>query len=507
MLFPEHHATSGRKTVPPIQNAAWALLSPNLERHPDKPAYLCGDDVLTYAALAGAAARTGALLASLGVRPGDRVGCVLPDGLALPIVFLGALWIGACPLPLSTVLRPEEYAYIVQDSGACALAVDAGEPAPAVPGVMLLPCSPTGPDGLESFSDTLEPYAPGAEDLALMLYTSGSTGRPKGVPHRHRDILRPAETFGGLLGLTSDDVIFSASKMSFAYGLIASLSLALGYGATAVLFSGKPSPYDLLQVIGRYRPSVFFTVPTLYNLLLRVLAEGSPMESVRLCYSAGEALPAATFAAWKRLTGREICEGIGSTEAFNLFISNRPGRATPGATGEAAPGFEVRLVDEAGRDVPDGAPGLLHIRGEGMATSYWNLPEKSRETMLPDGWLATGDMFVANGGVFVHQGRVDDMLKVGGRFVSPQEVENVLLNHPDVAECAVAGCRVEGLERPQAVVVVGAGVTAGPGLAGELRRFVRERLPEDMCPARVRFVDELPKTSTGKIIRRVLRQT
>ncbi|MHC1713481.1 MAG: benzoate-CoA ligase family protein [Solidesulfovibrio sp.] len=492
--------------MPPNQNVAWVLLSPNLERHPDKPAYRCGDDVLTYAALARAAARTGALLASCGVRPGDRVGCVLPDGFALPIMLLGALWIGACPMPLSTALRPEDYVYILEDSGAKVLAVDKGQPAPAVPGVTILPCSSTGPDGLEAFSDTLGPCVSGAEGLALLLYTSGSTGCPKGVPHRHRDILRPVETFGPLLGLTGDDVIFSASKMSFAYGLIASLSLALGYGATAVLFSGKPGPYDLLEIIGRHRPSVFFTVPSFYNMLLRVLTPGSPFKSVRLCYSAGEALPAATFNAWKQLTGLEICEGIGSTEAFNLFISNRPGRVMPGATGEAAPGFELRLVDEAGREVQDGQPGLLRIRGEGTATSYWNLPEKSRETMLDGGWLHTGDMFVVRDGVYFHQGRADDMLKVGGRFVSPQEVENVLLAHPDVVECAVAGCRVEGLERPQAVIVVKNGVVTGPGLAGEMRRFVRERLPEEMCPARVRFVDELPKTATGKIIRRALRQ-
>lgn len=499
----------------PVPNAAWALLTPNLARHPDKPAYRCGDDVLTYAALARAAARAGSMLAAWGVGPGDRVVCVLPDSLSLPVLLLGALWIGACPVPLSTALRPEDYAHILADSQAGLLAAAPDHPAAAVPGVRRLPWPHDGPGGpgglgglggLDGFDDSLPSFAPDADALALMLYTSGSTGRAKGVPHRHRDLLRPAETFGGLIGLTEDDVLFSASKMSFAYGLIASLSLALGYGATAVLHPGKPGPYELAEIIGRCRPSVFFAVPTVYNLLLRTLPLDHPLPGVRLFYSAGEALPAATFLAWRELTGREICEGIGSTEAFNLFISNRPGQAVPGATGRVAPGFEARLVDEAGNDVAEGQPGQLLVRGVGTAARYWNLPEKSRETMLPDGWLRTGDMFTRSGGVFVHQGRCDDMLKVGGRFVSPQEVENVLLTHPDVVECAVSGCRVEGLERPLAVIVARDGAAVGPGLAGELRRFIRQRLPEDMCPARVRFAAELPKTATGKIIRRALRQ-
>ncbi|MHC1788686.1 AMP-binding protein [Solidesulfovibrio sp.] len=495
-----------------VPNAAWALVSPNLERHPDKPAYLCGDAVLTYAALARAAARAGAMLTAWGVSPGDRVVCVLPDAPALPVLLLGALWIGACPVPLSTALRPEDYAHILADSGAGLLVAEAAHPAAAVPGVRRLPWPQGaigglgGLDGLEGFDDSQPPFAPDAEALAFMLYTSGSTGRAKGVPHRHRDLLRPVETFAGLLGLTENDVIFSASKMSFAYGLIASLSLTLGCGATAVLFPGKPGPYELLEGIGRCRPTVFFAVPTLYNLLLRALPPQGGLPGVRLFYSAGEALPAATFHAWTTLTGREICEGIGSTEAFNLFISNRPGQAVPGATGRLAPGFEARLVDEAGGDVPQGRPGHLRIRGEGTAAAYWNLPEKSRETMLPDGWLDTGDMFAVSGGLYVHQGRSDDMLKVGGRFVSPQEVENVLLTHPDVLECAVAGFRVEGLERPLAVVVARDGAAVGPGLASELRRFIRQRLPEEMCPARVRFAAALPKTPTGKIIRRALRQ-
>ncbi|MFP5258475.1 MAG: AMP-binding protein [Acidobacteriota bacterium] len=494
------------ETVP---NAAWALLAPNLARHPDKPAYRCGDAVLTYAELASAAARAGAMLAAWGVSPGDRVACILPDSLSLPVLLLGAMWIGACPVPLATSLRPEDHARILADAGVRLLVATPDHRASAVPGVRRLPWPHDGfcgPGGLEGFGDDLPPFVPAASDLAYMLYTSGPTGQPLGVPHRHSDLLRPAETLGELLGLTEDDVLFSASKMPFAYGLIASLGLALGRGATAVLFPGTPGPFELAELIGHCRPSVFFAVPTVYNLLLRTLSPEHPLPSVRLFCSAGEALPAATFLAWQELAGREICEGLGSAEAGNLFLANHPGQGVPGAAGRLVPGYEAHLVDEAGCDVAEGQPGRLLLRGAGTAPFYWNLPELSRETMLPGGWLRTGDLFVATGGLFVHQGRGDDMLKVGGRFVAPLEVEAVLLAHPDVAQCAVTGCRVEGLERPLAVIVARDGAAGGPGLAGELRRYLRQRLPEEMCPARMRFVAALPRTDAGAIDRRALRE-
>ena len=493
------------ETVP---NAAWALLAPNLARHPDKPAYRCGDEVLTYAGLASAVARAGAWLTAWGVSPGDRVACILPDSLSLPVLLLGAMWIGACPVPLATSLRPEDHARILADAGARLLVATPDHRASAVPGVRRLPWPHEGfcgPGGLEGFSDDLPPSVPAAYDLAYMLYTSGPIGQPLGVPHRHPDLLRPAETLGELLGLTEDDVLFSASKMPFAYGLIASLGLALGRGATAVLFPGTPGPFELAERIGHCRPSVLFAVPTIYNLLLRTLSPEHPLPSVRLFCCAGEALPPATFLAWKELTGREICEGLGSAEAGNLFLANRPGQGAPGAAGRLVPGYEARLVDTAGRDVAEGRPGRLLLRGAGTAPCYWNQPELSRETMLPGGWLRTGDLFVSTEGLFVHQGRGDDMLKVGGRFVAPLAVEAVLTAHPEVAQCAVTGCRVEGLERPLAVIVARDDAAVGPGLAGELRRYLRQRLPEEMCPARMRFVAALPRTAAGAIDRRALR--
>jgi benzoate-CoA ligase len=488
------------------QNAAWALLTPNLRRHPHKTAYRCGDASLTYAGLADAVARAGACLAASGVQPGDRIVCVLPDGPSAAVALLGAMWIGACPVPLPTNLAPQDYAFIVDDAGAKLLVAEPDQAAASRTSARLLPAATLADPGPHATGDALPAHAPGPDDPALMLYTSGSTGRPKGVPHRHADILRPIETFGRVLGLTENDVLFSVSKMSFAYGLIASLTLALGHGATAVLFPDKPAPDGLFATIRRFRPSVVFAVPSVYGLLLRAMEPGDDLSGVRLFYSAGEALPPALFAAWRDRTGSPPCEGIGSTEAFNVFISNRPGQALAGTTGRLVPGYEARLVDEAGQDVPDGQPGALLIRGQGMASGYWNLPDKTRETMLPGGWTRTGDIFVAQGGVYVHQGRGDDMLKVAGRFVSPQVVENALLAHPEVAECAVSACRVDGLERPLAVVVAREGATTDVALAAALRRFARDRLPEEMCPARVEFVAALPKTPTGKIIRRALRR-
>jgi benzoate-CoA ligase len=350
-----------------------------------------------------------------------------------------------------------------------------------------------------------------------MLYSSGSTGRPKGVPHAAADFLGPAAPWGTeILGVTADDVLFSASKMSFAYGLMSSLTLPLFFGATGVLFPGKPGPYELFECIARHRPSLFFCVPTLYSMMLRALEPGAPgcdLSSLRLCYSAGEALPAGLCREWKLQTGVEILDGIGSTEAFNLFLSNRPGSVRCGTSGEALPGFEARLVSDGGDgqspEVPDGTPGNLLIRGPGLSRAYWERPDKTAETMLPGGWLATGDVYVREEGVYTHQGRSDDMMKVGAHWVSPVQVENALRLHPAVAECAVAGLRVEGLLRPCAHVVLKENAQeqgqARAQLGAEILHSARALLPLYMCPVRVQFHNDLPKTPTGKIQRFRLR--
>jgi len=503
------------------ENVAARLLATNLERCPDKAAFLCGDDTLTHRALAADSARFANLLRARGVRAGDRVVLVLPDSLAYPKAFLGAMLLGAVPVPVSAILTPGDYAFILADCGASALVTWEDSPAaegardlgPAPSLLTVLFSGPDGPWGLSAQPTEFEPAAVPAAAPGFMLYSSGSTGRPKGVPHAPADLLGPVDPWGSdILGVTADDLLFSASKMSFAYGLMSSLTLPLFFGATGLLFPGKPGPYELLAAIDRHRPSVFFCVPTLYNLMLRAYEPGKPgfgLSSLRLCYSAGEALPASLCQQWLEATGMEILDGIGSTEVFNLFVSNRRGRVRCGTSGELVPGFEARIVPDGGDggspEVPDGTPGNLLLRGPGLAKAYWNRPDKTAETMLPGGWLVTGDVYVREAGVYTHQGRSDDMMKVGAHWVSPVQVELALRVHPAVLDCAVAGMRVEGLVRPCAHVVLVPGYEAGAALRTDILRHARGLLPAYMCPVRVEFHDDLPKTPTGKIQRFRLR--
>jgi len=345
-------------------------------------------------------------------------------------------------------------------------------------------------------------------DAALpgfMLYSSGTTGRPKGVPHAQGTLLVPARTWGAVLGLAASDVVFSSSKLFFAYGLLTSLILPLSAGASTVLFPGRPGPLDVLDTLAARRPTAFFGVPTLYGALLRALEPSMAGSVPGLCFSAGEALPAVLWEEWLRLTGVELLDGIGSTEACNVFISNVRGSARPGSAGRLVPGFEARLVDDAGLDVPPGGEGHLLVRGEGLCEGYWNRPDKTAETMLADGWARTGDVFVERDGWYAHRGRGDDMIKSGGQWVSPVRVEAALLRHPAVAECAVAARRSGGLDVVCAFVVPAPGAAAGRDLVTALRAHVRELLPEHMRPALYECVPGLPKTATGKVRRFLLR--
>jgi benzoate-CoA ligase len=496
-------------------NIAARLLNCNRERCPDKAAYLCGDDVLTHLALATEAARFANLLRGRGVRPGDRVVLALPDSFAAVKAFLGAMLLSACPTPVSTMLPREDVAFVLADSEATALVTTEDSPAmlaakDASGLTCALPCGPDGPWGLAGFSSEFEAQAPPPDVPGFMLYSSGSTGRPKGVPHAQADLLEPTRGWGTeVLGVREDDILFSASKLSFAYGLMSSISLPLAAGASAVLSPERPGPNELFAAIARHRPTLFFCVPTLYNMLLRCFEPGTPdsdLSSLRLCFSAGEALPEALCRQWMRETGVEILDGLGSTEAFNVFIANRPGQVRCGSSGALVPGFEARIVDENGLDVADDVPGNLHVRGQGLCTAYWKRPDRTAETMLPGGWMVSGDVYVRKGGLYFHQGRSDDMMKVGAHFVSPVQVEEGLRKHPAVLDCAVAALAVEGLVRPCGHVVLRPGFEAGPKLAADLLRFAREVLPPQQCPVRVRFVDELPKTATGKVQRFRLRQ-
>jgi len=485
-------------------NAALELLEHNLRDRPGKAAYLCSGSAHTYRELGEGARRLAGLLQERGISPGERVLVALPDCFAFPVAFLGCLLTGAVAVVVNPELEREALTHMANDAGArlrislegSGARLPAGSREEIVcdeAGPLL--CAGPGPELCDAFRPT-------DGDLAYVLYTSGSTGEPKGVPHRHQSLVLPCDLVGkAVLGLTGEDVILSTSKCSFAYGLINSLALPLRFGATAILHPGKPDPAVVLELVRRHSPSVFFSVPTLFAQILRWWPEIRQPLPMRLCCSAGEALPAALFEEWRQLTGLEILDGIGSTEMAYHFIANTPGHAVAGSAGRLVPGYRARLVDERGEDVAPGHEGQLLIDGPTRTPGCWSPPDAAA-----DAPLATGDLFVERDGFYYHRGRCDDMIKSAGCWVSPSAVEEVLQDHPAVAECAVAADRVGGFSVPGAFIVLGRAATGSPELAGELLRHCRERLPDHMCPARIRFVAELPRTTTGKLQRFRLRE-
>lgn len=491
----------------PSANLAVALLAPNLDNHPDKIAYLCGDDVVSYRQLAEASCAFTMFLHEQGINAGERVMLALPDTPVFVAAFLGTVLAGAIAVPVSPALAEDDYRYILDDSRARLLltaAIDSAAAACSLPeGVSRLVCGESLDGGLPSaVAALLVAPEPGPDDIAFMLYTSGSTGRPKGVPHRHRDMLVAAGQYAyGVLGITSKDLIFSASKLFFAYGLGNSLAFTLYAGASAVLHPGKPTPGEILRLIQRHRPSVFFSVPTVYAQIVRCVTTDRLELPMRLCVSAGEALPAALFEEWSRLTGLELLDGIGTTELFHIFISNCPGHAVSGVSGRPVPGYEIRLVDDTGLPVPSEIPGHLQVRGLSGTPGYWNLPGKTAAVILPDGFIATGDVLSEEGGSYRHLGRSDDMMKAGGQWIAPLPIEDVLRSHPAIVDCAIAGYRYGGLERPAAHLILKSGQTGDPAFERELRSFVSARLADHMRPVRYYYVEELPRTGTGKVQR------
>jgi benzoate-CoA ligase len=348
-----------------------------------------------------------------------------------------------------------------------------------------------------------------AEDVAFWLYSSGSTGRPKGAPHRHASLMATAELFGqGVLGLRETDIVYSTAKLFFAYGLGAALTFPMSVGATAVLHPGRVTPEAAGRLLTRHGVSVFFGAPTFFAAMLDSPHIPPPAErTVRLCVSAGEALPREIGQAWSDRTGVDIVDGIGSTEMLHIYVSNRPGEVRYGHTGRPVPGYEVRLVAEHGCEAKAGEMGELHVRGPTMTPGYWNQPEKTAATFV-DGWMRTGDKFrLAEDGWLIHCGRADDMLKVSGLWVSPMEVESALIGHPKVLEAAVIGVTdASGLVKTKAFVVPKAGIAGEDALAAELKAYAKTRLAPHKYPRLIEFVDRLPKTATGKIRRHVLRE-
>jgi benzoate-CoA ligase family protein len=509
-------------TFSPTFNVAVPFIDRHLnEEHADKVAIRTNHGVeVTYRELAERVNRAGNALRNLGLVRGDRVLMIVKDDPAFVYLFWGAIKAGFVPVPLNTLLRAKDYEFIVADSQA---AVVVWSPeyddavVPALENVQPGPAHRIRTEGegrtvealLEEASPDLEPVAATALDDCFWLYSSGSTGNPKGAIHRHRDMVVTSQRYGvETLGVGEDDVCFSAAKLFFAYGLGNGMTFPLWVGGTAILFDGRPTPETTFDTIGRFRPSLYFGVPTLYAAQLAAFDELQPdTSSVRLCVSAGEALPPDILHRWMDRTGLDILDGIGSTELLHIFISNRSGDIRPGSSGKPVPGYSSRIVDEAGNDVPPGETGRLLVRGGSATPMYWNNPEKTAATMLGDEWLNSGDTYLRDrDGYFYYQGRSDDMLKVGGIWTSPFEIESKLMEHPLVIEAAVVG-RLDdaGLVKPAASVVVAETDAAGDDLAAELQALCKQGLAPYKYPRWVEFVSDLPKTATGKIQRFKLR--
>ncbi len=483
----------------PTTNAALELLEHNLRDRPDKIVYLCSGKAHTYRELGKAARCLAGQLRLQGISPGERVLIALPDCFAFPVTFLGCLLAGAVAMVVNPNLDQETLAQIANAAGArLRIQMEGSEGSWPADSSEEIVCDELGPlEGTGPGLELRDAFRPADSDLAYVLTTSGSTGAPKAVPHRHSSLVLPCDLVGkAVLGLTGEDVIFSTSKCSFAYGLINSLALPLRLGASAILHPGQPDPATVLELIRRHRPTVLFSVPTLFAQLLRFWPEVRQRLPMRLCCSAGEALPAALFEEWQWLTGLEILDGIGSTEMAYHFIANAPGQAVAGSAGRLVPGYRARLVNENGADIPAGQEGQLLIDGPTRTTTCGSSADEAA-----DDFLATGDLFVERDGCYYHRGRSDDLFKSAGCWVSPIVVEEVLRDHPAVAECAVAATRVGGFSVPGAFIVLDRAVNESPELIAELRRHCRERLADHMCPARIRFVAELPRTATGKVQR------
>ena len=507
-------ATAASLGIPSTFNAAAYFVDRHVaEGRGDRVAIECLDECLTYADVRQGVDRFGhALRSALGVRPGDRVLLLLVDGPAFVYGFFGAMKIGAVPIPLSTLWTPADYAYVVRDSGAAVMIVSPElfpriEPIPANERLGLRLVSATDDVWTRAPAAALDAEPTSRDAPAFWLYSSGSTGAPKGCVHLHHDMAVCAELFGkGILGIGPDDRCFSAPKLFFAYGLGNALYFPFAVGATAILWPGPPTPRQVFAAIDRHRPTLFFFVPTGYARML-VEAGSFDLSSIRLASSAGESLPVAVYERFKTRFGIDILDGIGSTEVLHTFIANRPGAIRPGSSGQLVEGYDARLLDDDGQSVGPGETGNLWIKGDSICAEYWNQPEKTKGTIDGD-WIRTGDKYSVDAdGYYWYGGRSDDMLKVGGLWVSPAEVENIVVAHPSVLECGVIGREDrDGLIKPMAFVVLRDGERGTPELAAALQQFVRERLAEYKRPRWVTFEAELPRTATGKLQRFRLRE-
>ncbi|WP_420324525.1 benzoate-CoA ligase family protein [Mameliella sp.] len=473
---------------------------------------------LTYGELAEQTGRFAGALYRHGVRREERIAMIVQDQVEFPVIFWGALKAGAIPVPLNTLLSASVYESILSDSRASILVVSeklwetvkpAIEDNRFLRAVVVIGAAPEGTESYEDFiadAPVEEPVEAFDDEMAFWLYSSGSTGQPKGVRHVHSSLKATADTFGAqVLGIREEDTVYSVAKIFFAYGLGNAMSFPMAVGATTVLLSGRPTPEVVFAILEAERPTLFCGVPTLYAAMNAAMDKmGVPAHAMRLCTSAGEALPREVGERWFKMTGTEIVDGVGSTEMLHIFLSNRPGEIVYGTSGTPVPGYEVRLVDEHDEDVSEGEVGELLVRGPSAADGYWNRRHKSRST-FEGHWTRTGDKYECTPeGRYVYCGRTDDMFKVSGIWVSPFEVEQALVEHPAVLEAAVVACADEkGLDKPKAFVVLKEGQEAAA--VDGLKEFVKDKIGMWKYPRWIEVVEDLPKTATGKIQRFKLR--
>ncbi len=495
-----------------------------------KIAFIDPDRSLAYGDLQSRSVRFASALCALGIRQEERVALLLHDTVDYPVAFWGTIRCGSVAIPLNTFLNVAQYAYILADSRASALVVAAPLAQTIWPIVERLAHLRTvilvgateddraafaGRD-VHLFEDVIAaagtaPYTADtvSDEVAFWLYTSGSTGDPKGVKHVHSNLMATAKLFGqGVLGITENDVVHSAAKLFFAYGLGNAMTFPLSVGATSVLWPPRPTPDGVLEIMRKHRPSIFYAVPSLFIALLSHpdIGKGLGSDRLRLCLSAGEALPAHIGERWRQVVGCDVLDGIGSTELLQTFLSNRPGDVRYGSTGKPVPGYEARIVDEKGCELPADEIGELIVRGPSAAEGYWNQRAKSQRTFAGE-WTHTGDKFRRDGdGYYYYCGRTDDMFKVSGMWVSPFDVEAALTSHEAVLEAAVIGKQdADGLVKPKAFIVLKTGYVADDNLLEKLKTHVKEHAGPWKYPRWIDVRTYLPHTATGKIQRFKLR--
>ena len=494
--------------------AAHFLEGDTSQEHGDKVAFYHQDEKFTYAQVKQLVQSAAGYFSELGLEPEDRIAILSPDTIEFVVAFWGAIWLGAVPVPINTGCTSDDIRYILQDSRAKILVTTQTGREQVVPS--LSPClrHVLLMDGETRFLSQLPHSSPipvptqtARDEPAFWLYTSGSTGRPKGVIHLHSSMVVCAERYGkAILGLNANDIVYSVARMPFAYGLGNTLYMPMAAGASAILADAQ-NAFEIIADIHRYRPTVLFGIPSVYAGILAV-QEIAPLDvsSLRLCVSAAEQLPKTIWRKWKEQYHLEICEGIGTTELLHIFLSNTSGSCRPGSSGRPIPGYDVQVVDGQGIPVAPGEIGDLQVRGESLMLGYWNRLKETRQALYGE-IMKTGDKYLVDSdGYFWFMGRKDDFFKVNGMWVSPFEIEDVLLQHDDVLDAAVIpdSRRGEQLIEIIAYLSLKSGVERSPHLIDSLRQWVKSRLPHFKAPKQIHIVETLPRTPTGKIHRQSL---